>query len=97
VCGHTACGGARASLGDDDLGPNLNGWLEPVRKLRRELASKLEGESNKGDALAVENVKMSINAVLENGKVKEAIGEGRLQVHGAIYDVRTCKIRVLEL
>jgi len=35
VCGHTGCGGAKAAMGEADLGSRLNGWLEPVRAIRR--------------------------------------------------------------
>lgn len=99
VCGHTACGGARASLNDDDLGENLNGWLKPMRELRKSASKELEGKTHdeQADWLAERNVRMSVEAVKENGKVKEKMEAGKLDVLGVIYDVRTAKLKVLEL
>jgi carbonic anhydrase len=99
VCGHTACGGANASLNDSDLGEHLNGWLKPVRDLRKSFQKEIDGlEADKrADWIAEKNIKMSVDAVKENAKVKEKLAEGKLEVLGVIYDVRTAKIRVLDL
>jgi len=96
VCGHTSCGGATASLGDiNGLGEPLAGWLAPVKALREKIQDQLTDPATAADIVAKENVKMSLEAVKQNPKVKEALASGKLQVHGAMYDVRTGKLEVI--
>jgi carbonic anhydrase len=96
VCGHTKCGGAAASLSDGDLGEVLNGWLGPVRELRKthaEELDKLETADEKATRLAELNVQKSVDAVLKHEAVAEAIKTRGLQVHGVIYDVPTATLK----
>jgi carbonic anhydrase len=101
VCGHTGCGGAKHSLNDGDLGPNLTPWLAPVREMRTraDVAAKLSGkdEAAQADILAEENVKMSVENVLMNETVKTKLAAGAVKVHGAIYDVSSAKLRLMKL
>jgi carbonic anhydrase len=96
VCGHTKCGGAAASMGDGDLGPVLNGWLGPVRELRKTHAEELEKlrtVQERADRLAELNVQMSVDAVLKHEAVAEAIKTRGLKVHGLVYDVPTAILK----
>jgi len=99
VCGHTKCGGANASLNDNDLGHSLNTWLAPLRELRKKHTVELEKfdcNDAKANRLAELNVLQSIEAVKKNTTVAKAIKERGLTIHGVIYDVPTCQLRQLE-
>ena len=99
VCGHTKCGGANASLSDDDLGENLNAWLAPLRELRRKHAAELDildSVDAKATRLAELNVLQSIEAVKQNPTVAKALKEHGLTVHGVIYDISTAQLRLVE-
>ena len=100
VCGHTRCAGARAALEDarPGLGPVLNAWLEPVRRLRRERAGELAalaGEDERADRLAEFSVLRSLESLMRMRTVAEKVAAGQLEVHGLIYDVPSAELRLL--
>jgi carbonic anhydrase len=98
VCGHTKCGGANAAMGDADLGPVLNGWLEPIRELRRknkDALDNLEGADAKANRLAEINVHRSLEEVKKLPVIQKAIAEKGLEVHGLMYDVPTASLKDL--
>lgn len=99
VCGHTNCRGAMACLGEDDLGSILNGWLQPLRELRRKHQAEIDGlasEADKAIRLAELNVKQALYRLKQKESVAGAIDQGVLEVHGAIYDVASGVLRALE-
>ncbi|KAF2753960.1 carbonic anhydrase [Pseudovirgaria hyperparasitica] len=99
LCGHTKCGGAVASLGDDDLGDTLNTWLTPIREIRRKHQAELDKIENPDDRavrLAELNVHRGIEVLLANPTVQTAMKERGLTVHGAIYDIAEAELRVLD-
>lgn len=99
VCGHVSCGGVAAALGNSTLGGVLDGWLAPVRTLRKENSKLLEGLGEKDRALRLVelNVKRSVGVLMENKAVIDAIADRGLEVHGCIYDVSTGKLRDLDI
>lgn len=90
VCGHTACGGVAAAMGNKDLGI-LDPWLLPLRQLRERNLEVLSGMSPDEAAmkLAELNVREGLNVVKQKGVVLNAIQERGLELHGLIYDVGT--------
>lgn len=97
VCGHYACGGVNAALGDKKLGL-IDSWLRGVREVRAKHEKQLEGLSQKeqSDKLVEFNVIEQVRSVLKNANVQEAIEERDLEVHGWVYNVGTGKCHVLE-
>ncbi|CAG7997189.1 unnamed protein product [Penicillium salamii] len=88
VCGHTACGGVAAAMGNKNLGI-LDPWLLPLRQLRErnlELLSNMTPDEA-AMKLAELNVREGLNVVKQKGVVLNAIQERGLQLHGLIYDV----------
>lgn len=88
VCGHTACGGVAAAMGNKNLGI-LDPWLLPLRQLRErnlELLSSMTADEA-AMKLAELNVREGLNVVKQKGVVLNAIQERGLQLHGLIYDV----------
>ena len=60
LCGHTGCGGCKASLGNDRVG-KIDTWLMPFRQLRLKHAEeleKLEWEQRTSMAKAYDQVAM---------------------------------------
>lgn len=99
LCGHTACGGANAALGNKKLGI-LDIWLWPLRRLREENLAELEklgdNAAAKASRLAELNVLAGVRLLKENGAIIDAVEQRGLQVHGVIYDVATGKLREIE-
>lgn len=88
VCGHTACGGVAAAMGNKNLGI-LDPWLLPLRQLRERNLELLQTLSPDEAAmkLAELNVREGLNIVKQKGVVLNAIQERGLELHGLIYDV----------
>lgn len=99
LCGHTKCGGAVASLGDADLGETLNTWLHPIRELRRKHKGELEAlkdDDERAVRVAELNVRAGAEALKEHPAIKKAVSERGLTLHGAIFDIATGELRMLE-
>ena len=88
VCGHTACGGVAAAMGNKNLGI-LDPWLLPLRQLRERNLDLLQSLSPDEATvkLAELNVREGLNIVKQKGVVLNAIQERGLELHGLIYDV----------
>ncbi|KAJ5280862.1 hypothetical protein N7478_006234 [Penicillium angulare] len=97
VCGHTACGGVAAAMGNKQLGI-LDPWLLPLRQIRERNLAELQGLSDEDAALKLVelNVREGLDVVKQKGAVLGAIQERGLQVHGLIYDVGSGVLRELD-
>ncbi|KAJ5730094.1 uncharacterized protein N7483_004602 [Penicillium malachiteum] len=97
VCGHTACGGVAAAMGNKQLGI-LDPWLLPLRLVRERNLTLLQSLSPDDAALKLVelNVREGLDVVKQKGAVLTAIQERGLQVHGLIYDVASGVLRELD-
>lgn len=97
VCGHTACGGVAAAMGNKQLGI-LDPWLLPLRQVRERNLSLLQGLTDEEAALKLVelNVREGLDVVKQKGAVLSAMQERGLQVHGLIYDVGSGVLRELD-
>lgn len=99
VCGHYNCGGVKAAMQSADLGI-LNPWLRNIRDVYRihkvELKS-IANEDEKYNRLVELNVQEQCINVLKTAQVQKAIREGRLTVHGWVFDINTGKIIDLQI
>ncbi len=89
VCGHTGCGGAQASLGEDP-GGDLGRWIAPVRALAAEHRAELEaipGFGARADALAERNVVRQVENALRYPAVRKRMADDDhpLRVHGWMF------------
>jgi carbonic anhydrase len=99
LCGHTSCGGAVAALGGGKVGGVLDTWLTPLKQLVKKNSSELEKITDgtaKARKLAELNVAQGVEILLGNHVVQDAIKERGLKVHGAIFNLATGKVEVLE-
>lgn len=98
LCGHSACGGALAALGDARVGGVLDTWLAPLRAVRRANWEELEGVKDLGERavrIAELNVRAGVEVLLANAVVGDAIRERGLEVHGCLFDIGSGRIRDL--
>ena len=98
LCGHTGCGGCKASLGNASVG-KIDTWLMPLRQLRLKHApelEKLEGAAQ-GTRMAELNVMNGVEVIRQNPEVIKARKERGVTVHGVIYDLGTGRLRELEI
>ncbi|KAF4781273.1 carbonic anhydrase [Colletotrichum scovillei] len=98
LCGHSACGGAKAALGDSRVGGVLDTWLTPLKTVRAQNAKELDAIKNddhKAVRIAEMNVETGVNVLMANFTVQEAIKERGMTVHGCIFDIASGRIRDL--
>lgn len=94
VCGHYGCGGVKAGMGSTDLGI-LNPYLREVRDVYRLHKDELNGiadEDKRYRRLVELNVHEQVTNLLKMTEVQRAVSEGRLQVHGWVFDLATGKL-----
>lgn len=91
VCGHYLCGGVEAAMQPRDLGV-LNPWLRTIRDVYRIHSEELDGigdEEARLRRLVEVNVREQCINVLKSAEVQHAFREGKLGVHGWVFDVST--------
>lgn len=100
ICGHYECGGVKAALNPSDMG-QLNSWLQTLRDVRRLHKAELENITNKQelfDRLVELNVKEQCLNVLKIDHVQRSwYKTGYPKIHGWIFDVRTGKLKNMEM
>ena len=91
VCGHSDCGVIRALMAPQRLTglPNVLDWLQHVEPAWQYLG---DVESNAGEltrhtALTHANVLVQLDNLRTHAYIRQAISEGRLQIHGWYYDI----------
>lgn len=98
VCGHTSCGGVAAALDNKKLGL-IDAWLMPLRAIRQKNLKELNALPPKEANLKLVdlNVRHSVETLLDNPDVIEAISSRDLKVHGVIYNVGTGELNKLDI
>lgn len=98
LCGHTACGGAVAALGEGRVGGVLDTWLTPLKAVKMAHAEELgaiKDDAARAVRIAELNVEAGVRVLMANGVVQDAIRERGLEVHGCLFDIGCGKIRDL--
>ncbi|WP_080056102.1 carbonic anhydrase [Spirosoma aerolatum] len=100
VCGHYNCGGVKAAMQPKDLG-TLNPWLRNIRDVYRAHQDELDlitDEPARYDRLVELNVQEQCVNVIKTAAVQLSYFEhGYPEVHGWVFDLRTGRIKDLEL
>lgn len=99
VCGHYYCGGVKAAMQADDLGI-LNPWLRSIRDVYRLHKAELDSISDQEDRykrLIELNVQEQCVNVIKTADVQKAIKNENLQVHGWVFDLKTGKLKDLQI
>ncbi|KAK3682477.1 carbonate dehydratase [Podospora appendiculata] len=98
LCGHSACGGAAAALGDTRVGGVLDTWLTPLKALRHAHAEDLDAIKDTGVRavkIAELNVEAGVKVLMANYSIQDAIEERGLEVHGCLFDIASGRIKDL--
>ena len=98
LCGHTGCGGCRASLGNAKVG-KIDTWLMPLRQLRLKHAAELEKLEweERWTRFSELNVMNGVEVIRSNPDVIQAVKDRGLTVHGVIYNLGTGVLRELDI
>ncbi len=100
VCGHYECGGIRAAMNPSDMG-QLNSWLQTLRDVYRFHKAELDAikeDQARFDRLVELNVLEQCFNIMKIDHVQRAwYNSGFPTVHGWVFDVRTGRLKDLEL
>jgi carbonic anhydrase len=100
VCGHYNCGGVRAAMIPKDLGI-LNPWLRNIRdvfRIHKKELKAIEDEGKRYDRLVELNVQeQCINVVKTAALQLNYLKEGYPEVHGWVFDIKTGRIKDLQI
>jgi carbonic anhydrase len=98
VCGHTGCGGVKASLTNKDYGL-LNKWLRNLKDVYRLHKDEVEAETNiddKVNKLVEMNLIEQVGNVVKTSIVQKAWKQHkRPHVHGWVYEMETGLLRTV--
>jgi carbonic anhydrase len=100
VCGHSGCGAIRGLLHPETLTdmPHVADWLthhaDPVLEILAK-AGRLGGPEEMPQAVDT-NVLVQLENLRAHPCVAEALDEGRIQLHGWVYDIVSGEIRAYD-
>lgn len=101
VLGHTSCGGVKGACDNISIGKltkSLAGIKSAVNKVKTEPGEERTScNTNFVDLVSEENVRLSVAKVTSGSKVlRDMARAGEISVVGAMYDVASGKVRLLE-
>lgn len=100
VCGHYECGGVKAALYPSDMG-QLNSWLQTLRDIyfhHKKEIDDIPDAQKRFDRLVEINVREQCINIMKIDHVQRSwYRTGSPKIHGWIFDVRTGKLRDLNL
>ena len=94
VVGHSDCGAIKA-LDLDLQDPYITLWLNDAREAKTRVDARIpkahtpEDEKERGYQIELENVRLQIEHLMTYPSVRQAVDDGRIQVHGLYYDLAT--------
>lgn len=95
VLGHTDCGAVKGACDNIELG-NLTGLLEKLKPAINKVDTSLENK-NFIDSVALKNVELTIGNIKNKSSILNAMyNDKRIDIKGAMYNVRTGKVTFIE-
>lgn len=99
ICGHSDCGAMKAvaTCSCLDHMPAVRNWLRHTDAARMINASRThETEKERVDGMVRENVIAQLNNIRTHPSVSLALAQGRLGLHGWVYDIEAGNIDALD-
>jgi carbonic anhydrase len=100
VCGHSDCGAMKAVLSPGSYArlPAIAAWLrhaEAAREVTERLYPIIDA-NGRLEQLTEQNVVMQLTHLRTHPAVAARMAEGRLQLHGWIYDIEACDLKIYD-
>ena len=94
VCGHTGCGGVGALLDAEDIESDghLARWIDLTRPAHALIRAAGVTGAERHDETARAHVQFQIDNLMTYPRVAEGVAEGRIAVHGWLYDMAEGKL-----
>lgn len=92
ILGHTSCGAVKAAMEGETDSPYINTLIRSIKPAVVYAKANNKDEDKAMKAAIIENVKNQIETLDKSKILKELIEEGKLDVKGAIYDLKSGKV-----
>lgn len=94
VCGHTGCAGI-AAVGQPvpEALSHLDRWVDLAPAAQRLVAAAKVPEAERLDAIVKANILFQQDNLMTYPSVRKALAEGRLRLHGWLYDMGSADMR----
>ena len=102
VCGHYNCGGINALINESPDDRYIPIWLNNAYKALERVDDKLRSlrlqvtDEQRRRLIEEENVRLQLEHLLEYPFVRRAMLDGKLSVHGWMYDMDSGEIKVMQ-
>lgn len=100
VCGHSDCGAVKGILHPEAVAdmPAVTRWLRYGDEARRRLDTQVAGadEEERLRRLTELNVLVQMEHLTTHPAVQLALAEGRLAIHGWVYEIETGEVRAYD-
>ncbi len=102
VCGHYNCGGINALVNESPDDRYIPIWLNNAYKALERVDEKLRSlrlqvtDDQRRRLIEEENVRLQLEHLLEYPFVRRAMLDGKLSIHGWMYDMDTGEIKVMQ-
>ncbi|MCE1226644.1 MAG: carbonic anhydrase [Geobacteraceae bacterium] len=102
VCGHYNCGGINALVNESPDDRYIPIWLNNAYKALERVDEKLRSlrlqvtDDQRRRLIEEENVRLQLEHLLEYPFVRRAMLDGKLSVHGWMYEMDTGEIKVMQ-
>jgi carbonic anhydrase len=99
VCGHYNCGGVKAAMQPNDLGI-LNPWLRNIRdvyRLHKDELNGIDDVEKRYDRLVELNVQEQCINVIKTADFQKAFTHRGIKIHGWVFDMRTGRLKDLQI
>ncbi|WOF15171.1 carbonic anhydrase [Methanoplanus sp. FWC-SCC4] len=94
VAGHSNCGAVKA-LDKDLQDPYITLWLNDAREAKARVDARMpkavtpEDQKERTREIELENVRLQVEHLMSYPSVRQAVDEGRIEVHGLYYNLET--------
>jgi carbonic anhydrase len=97
VLGHTKCGAVKAACGGGHAGGAVAGILKTIEPAIKSAKARGAGGEGLAPAVEEENVRLTaVNLLRKNAVVREFAKQGKVKVVGALYDIATGEVRLVD-
>ncbi len=100
VCGHSDCGAVNAMLHPEKLTdmPSVSDWLRHAEVARRVVNAHYgkSSEKKRVEAMTYENILCQLEHLRTHPSVAVALSEGKVQLHGWVYDIAHGTIKAFD-
>ena len=97
ICGHTHCGGIKASMSEENIPSYVQKWINPIKELYQSKQETLPSKSSdRATTMSVLNVQNQMSNILNLDVIKNIPTNRKITIHGWLFNLEDGHIEQLE-